>query len=153
MERNQESPNPRTPKIVTAFQKHLAEKPESNFVKLSGEKQRALLNEANLQVRGYQLSETYGAWASDNKNARLLLTAFCEHYAADPVKIEQLVKHDSEHNYKRPMNQDKEAYYQNSARSIAKSIDAGYHEKDYKFTRPDAKWSHQAFVAKKVYDR
>ena len=153
MEKAQNTESLPSPRIVEDFKKHLEQKPESNFVKLSGDKQRALLNEASLQVRGYQMSETYGNWAADDKNARLLLTAFCEHYAADPAKIEQLTIQDSEHNYKRPMAQDKEAYYQNTARSIAKSIDAGYHEKSYKFTRPNAKWSHQAFMAKKVYDR
>ena len=103
---------------------YTADNRQTNFGKLPGHYQGAILDEANVQLRAYQLSDTYKDIANDSENEKKILAHFCEKYAADEKKYKELAIRSSQELYRYPLSKDRNEYRERCAKAISKKIDA-----------------------------
>lgn len=96
---------------------------QTNFGKLPGHYQGAILDEANIQLRAYQLSSTYKDIANNPENEKKILAYFCEKYASDEKKYKELAIRSSKELYRYPLAKDRDEYRERCSKSIARKID------------------------------
>ena len=94
------------------------------FGKLPGHYQGAILNEANIQLRGYQLSNTYKEMANTPENEMKILSHFCEKYANDEKKYKELAIKASQEIFRYPLTKDRDEHRERCARAVSRQIDA-----------------------------
>ena len=98
---------------------------DTAYSKLPIHQQRAVLNEANVQLKAYQLSKRYGEWAKEEENAKKLLAHFCEKYASNNNTVTKLAIKDSQEIYLYPLTAERMARREHCLQGIAKKLDAG----------------------------
>lgn len=114
------------PAIVEKFTQQTEKKEERAYNQLDFRTQRAIHDEVNLQVMGYEQSQTYGEWTKEDKNARLLVQALREDYAQDPKKICEVLARNNRDVQLFELKRDRDYDHQRRARAIAARIDRNY---------------------------
>jgi len=97
---------------------------ESIFNKLSGNVQRAIETQANIDVEAHKLSRYYGHVLKDNETETGLFNMICEEYSRKSEEdLKKLVAFDSRALYYYPLKKDREEYYESLAKERAKRMD------------------------------
>ena len=97
---------------------------ESNFEKLSGDKQRAIETQANIDVEAHKLSRYYKAATRYEETQEQLFNLLCDEYAnKSESEIKKLVILDSKYLYYYPLTKDRMDYYQRLAKEQAQTMD------------------------------
>jgi chlorite dismutase len=97
---------------------------ESNFEKLSGDKQRAIETQANIDVEAHKLSRYYKAAMRSEETQEQLFNLLCNEYAnKSENEIKKLVILDSKYLYCYPLTKDRMNHYQKLAEEKAQLMD------------------------------
>lgn len=107
-----------------------ADENTSAFAALKLHEKRAVLTEANIQLHGFRKSANYAERAKDPQTAHQILGYYCEKYASDPRRVEELFQEENDverrfSEQRRPQNSLK-AYYQKCSHGVAKRLDNFY---------------------------
>ena len=118
--------------------RHFSCEKESNFSKLSGDVQRAIETQANIDVEAHKLSRFYGHVLKDDETETGLFNMICQEYAEkSDIELKKLVILDSKALYYYPMTKDRMGYYETLAKERAERMDNNIraqtcmHFKDY----------------------
>ena len=104
--------------------RHFHDEKESNFNKLSGDIQRAIETQANIDVQAHKFSHSYGHVLKDDETETGLFNMICQEYANKSNKeLKKLVILDSKALYYYSMTKDRMKYYESLAKERAKKID------------------------------
>lgn len=96
----------------------------SIFNTLSGNVQRAIETQANIDVEAHKLSKYYGHVLKDDETETGLFNMICEEYSRKSEEdLKKLVVFDSRTLYYYPFKKDREEYYESLAKERAKRMD------------------------------
>lgn len=96
----------------------------SKFIKLSGDIQRAIETQANIDLLANKISKYYGKPIQDDEIEEKLFNEFCEQYASkDEKELKKLVILDSKILYLYPLTKDRIQYYEDKAKEKAEFLD------------------------------
>ena len=96
----------------------------SIFNTLSGNVQRAIETQANIDVEAHKLSKYYGHVLKDDETETGLFNMICEEYSRKSEEdLKKLVAFDSRALYHYPFKKDREEYYESLAKERAKRMD------------------------------
>ena len=97
---------------------------ESNFEKLSGDKQRAIETQANIELEAHILSKYYKFAMKDVETQQDFFNLLCDEFSnKSEEEIKKFVILDSKALYYYPLTKNRFDYYQNLAEERAKRID------------------------------
>ena len=112
--------------------RHFHDEKGSNFSKLSGNIQRAIETQANIDVEAHKLSRFYGHVLKDDETETGLFNMLCKEYADKPeIELKKLAILDSKALYYYPMTKDRMEYYESLAKKRAKRMDANIYAQTY----------------------
>jgi hypothetical protein len=104
--------------------RHYSDNKNSPFGKLSGDIQRAIETQANIDVEAHKQSKYHGKAIKDEEIEFELFKALCKQYALKSEKeLQRLVILDSKALYYYPLTKDRMAYYEKLAKEKADSMD------------------------------
>ena len=104
--------------------RHFHDEKGSNFNKLSGDIQRAIETQANIDVEAHKLSRFYGHVLKDDETETGLFRMICQEYAdKSGIELKKLVILDSKALYYYPMTKDRMKYYESLAKERAIILD------------------------------
>lgn len=96
----------------------------SNFEKLSGDIQRAILTQANIELEARKLSKYFQKSFKDESIQEEFFNMTCDQYSnKDEKELKKLVIIDSKALYFHPLTKDRLNYYESQAELKAKQID------------------------------
>ena len=96
----------------------------SNFNNLSGEKQRAIETQANIDTEAYKLSRYYKPALKTEETEQQLFNMLCDEYSnKSDIEIKKMVILDSKALYYYPLTKDRHEYYERLAKEEANRID------------------------------
>lgn len=96
----------------------------SNFMKLSGDIQRAIETQANIDLLANKMSKYYGKPIKGEEIEEGLFNEFCEQYALKSnEELKKLVILDSKILYLYPLTKDRMEYYKAKAKEKAELLD------------------------------
>lgn len=112
--------------------KHFSDEKGSDFSKLSGDIQRAIETQANIDLQAYKLSKRYGHVIKDEETEENLFRKLCKKYAEKSEKdLKKLVIMESRALYFYPLTKDRLEYYEREARERAETMDMNVDNKMY----------------------
>ena len=99
-------------------------KKESKFIKLSGDKQRAIETQANIAVEAHKISRYYKKSMQNEELQQQFFDMLCDIYAnKSEQEIKKYVILDSKALYYYPLTKDRYAYYDKLAEEKARKMD------------------------------
>lgn len=97
---------------------------ESIFKNLSGQVQRAIETQANIDVEAHKLSKYYGHVLKDDETETGLFNMICEEYARkSEEQLQRLIDFDSKALTYYPLKKDRDEYYESLAKERSKRMD------------------------------
>jgi len=112
--------------------RHFSDEKGSNFSKLSGDIQRAIETQANIDLQAYKLSKHYGHVIKDEETEDGLFRMLCKEYAEKSEKeLKKLVIMESRALYFYPLTKDRFEYYERKARERAETMDININKEMY----------------------
>lgn len=99
---------------------------DSKFFGLPGNYKRAIENQANIEVLGYQISKVHGKRFEQEEVSQKKFEEICEGYAGNENKVKALAIKDSKTFYMYPYTKDRESYYLQQASEYALKLDQAF---------------------------
>lgn len=104
--------------------RHYSDNKNSPFGKLSGDIQRAIETQANIDVEAHKQSKYYYKAIKDEEIELELFKTLCKQYAKQSKKeLKKLIILDSKALYYCPLTEDRMLYYERLAKEKAESMD------------------------------